>query len=513
MPKVTKVFGPPGTGKTTTLISMLREDLASGKLPTRVGFITHTKAACEVTKGRVTEHLSLKPDDLKWFRTIHSMCCGMEKIAFNDCMSKRDEAQFTRDTGFYLKGGFDLEALEEFKTEDEGYDIVRFADQLAKAQRLPLEQVIRDMPPSPKLNDPRRFLDAYEDWKKQNGKLDFTDMLTRYLASDMPGKVDVVYVDEAQDLSALQWEIVNLFARDAEKLVLAGDDDQSIYKFLGADEYGFLDFPADDDVILSKSYRCPTGIGDEADKIIHTIDRRKSKEVEWRVGPGAVRQYALDPSFLPWQEWYKGTEEVMVLTRHRRQMYDVRKMLDQMSIPHTLGGKSMATSHLGFMIRTYLELRQDIAKHRPSLVGKMLEAMGDKKQARVIRDLGVNDRALVIGKDAVTADWTTAAWPNLFSDKKWEVRQIENLRRQINKFGLEVISKTPPNIDISTYHGSKGREADHLVLFTDCYPATWEEQEKNPDTETRLAYVGLTRARKNAIIIVPRTTMYLLALG
>ena len=178
-----------------------------------------------------------------------------------------------------------------------------------------------------------------------------------------------------------------------------------------------------------------------------------------------------------------------------------------------MGGKSMATSHLGFMIRTYLELRQDIAKHRPSLVGKMLEAMGDKKQARVIRDLGVNDRALVIGKDAVTADWTTAAWPNLFSDKKWEVRQIENLRRQINKFGLEVISKTPPNIDISTYHGSKGREADHLVLFTDCYPATWEEQEKNPDTETRLAYVGLTRARKNAIIIVPRTTMYLLALG
>lgn len=514
MPRTIKCYGPPGTGKTTTLISMLKQDLESGKQPIRVGFITHTKAACDEVKERVTEHLKLSKDDLKWFRTIHSMCCGMEKVSFNDIMGKRDETTFHRDTGFYIKGGFDLEALEDFKVEDEGYDIVRFADQLAKAQGLPLEDVIRSMPTSPKLRDPHPFLNAYAQWKKEHGKLDFTDMLTQYLRAGVPGDVDVVYVDEAQDLSRLQWNIVNLYARDADKLVLAGDDDQSIYSFLGADEYGFLDAPSDEDIVLTKSYRCPEAVGVEADKIINRIHRRKHKEVEWAKKPGGVRRYALDPEFLPWQEWHNGTEEVMVLTRHRRQMYDVRRMLDTMSIPHTLSGKSMATSHLGHMIRVYLELRDGTMEFRPSIVGQMLETMGDRTQARTIRDMAAcESRKFTIDKTVLDIDFDTAEWPKLFSDKRWELRQIDNLRKQINKFGLDTISKDKPNIDISTYHGSKGREADQVVLFTDCYPATWEEQEKNPDSETRLAYVGLTRARKNTIIIVPRTMMYLLALG
>lgn len=512
MPKVIKVFGPPGTGKTTTLISMLREDLGSGKQPTRVGFITHTKAACEEVKERVTDHLDLKPTDLKWFRTIHSMCCGMQRISMADIMGKRDEEVFHRDTGFYLKGGFDIEALEEFKVEDEGYDIVRFADQLARSQMIPLADVIRSLPPTPKLDNPRRFLDAYEAWKRENGKLDFMDMLLEYHAKGDPGDLDVVYVDEAQDLSKFQWEIVKKYAANAEKLVLAGDDDQSIYKFLGSDEYGFLDFPADEDVILTESHRCPTAVGERADEIIKSIERRKDKTVEWAKKQGSVREYSLNPSFLPWKEWHEGNETVMVLTRHRRQMYDVRKMLDEMYIPHTLGGKSTATSHLGHMIRVYLELRHGLREFRPAVVGKMLDAMGERKMAREIRELGVGNQRTLTKAD-VNIDWTTGAWPNLFTTRKWELRQIDTLRKQINAFGLDVISSEPPNIDISTYHGSKGREADHVVLFTDCYPATWKEQEDNPDNEMRLAYVGLTRAKKNAIIIVPRTAMYLLAFG
>lgn len=511
MPRTIKVFGPPGTGKTTTSISMLKDDLASGKQATRVGFITHTKAACEEVKKRVTEHLSLTSDDLKWFRTIHSMCCGMEKIGFNDIMSRHDEKKFHKDTGFYIKGGFDLEALEEFKVEDEGYDIVRFADQLAKAQMISLEDVIRELPLSPKLRDPMRFLEAYAEWKKENGKLDYTDMLTTYLANGSPGNLDVVYVDEAQDLSKLQWEIVKLYSRDAEKLVLAGDDDQSIYRFLGADEFGFLDFPADEEVMLTKSHRCPKAVGEMADKMIQKISRRKDKVVEWSPRQGSVRTYALNPNFLPWQEWSQGTDTVMVLTRHRRQMYEVRNMLDDMSIPHTLGGKSMATSHLGHMIRVYLELREGTMKFRPALVGKMLEAISERGKAREVRDLGVHDKAIMVDKSVADIDWDTKSWPSLFSTKRWEVRQIETLRKQINKFGLGVITKTLPRIDISTYHGSKGRQAHQVILYTDCYPATWEEQQENPDSEIRLAYVGLTRSQKNAIIILPRTAMYLLA--
>lgn len=517
MPKVIKIYGPPGTGKTTTLISTLKSVLASGTPLTRVAYITHTKAACEEVKQRVIKDLEgVVKKDMKWFRTIHSMCCGMCRIGFNDIWTGKDADTFNEETGLYIRGSFDIEALEEYnEAQDEGYDIVLFADQLAKARMEPLSDVIRELPPSSKLVDPRVFLDQYEAFKKTAGKKDFTDMLLEYHGGGYPpGDVDVVIVDEAQDLSKLQWEIVNMFAADADELHLAGDDDQSIYKFLGADEFGFLDHPADETNVLTFSYRVPQSIGEAATSIIKGVKRRKEKEVQWQDEPGEIKRYALDDHFLPWKEWAKGDEKVMVLTRHRRQMYDVRQMLNEMQIPHTVKGKSMANSKMGLMIRIYLELREGLRDFRPAVVAQMLKATGHYSQAKIIADRGVADRKLLLTRDDLPfVNWDRANWATLFTDKKWELRQIEVLRRQLNEYGLDVISSTPPNIDVSTYHGSKGREAHHVILYTDCYQATWDEQERNPDSETRLAYVGLTRAMKSVTIIVPQTLMYLRALG
>ena len=437
----------------------------------------------------------------------------MAHIGFNDIWSKRDEVQFHKDTGFYIKGSFDVEALEEFGDSeiDDGYDIVIFADQLAKSRMVPLREVVADLPPSPKLLDPDHFLEEYDNWKGTNGKVDFTDMLLEYHQGKYgPGDVDVVFVDEAQDLSKLQWEIINKFAGDAEVLHLAGDDDQSIYKFLGADEYGFLEYPSDHDNVLTHSYRVPEIIGNAAAKVIGEIERRKDKEVEWQDKPGEIKRYSLDEVFLPWRDWATGTEDVMVLTRHRRQMYEVRKMLNKLKIPHTVKGKSMGTSELGKLIRVYLELIHNETRFRPAVIAKMLDKIGDKSQATELRAIGSANRKITLGLEDITLTPATN-WPQLFSKQKWEIRQIETLRREVNEYGLEIIGPQP-NIDISTYHGSKGREADNVVLFTDCYKQTWQEQEKNPDSEIRLAYVGLTRAKKSVIIIVPRTLMYLRAL-
>lgn len=512
MPKVTKTYGPPGTGKTTTLISMLKTVLASGTPPTRVAYITHTKAACEEVKDRVADELGLAKSEMKWFRTIHSMCCGMAKIGFNDIWSYKDNDLFHAETGFYLKGSFDTEALEEYDDDiDDGYDIVLFADQLSKSRMVSLKEIVQDMPLSAKLIEPDDFLTAYSEYKAKRGKLDFTDMLLSYHKDDYgPGDVDVVFVDEAQDLSKLQWEIVNKFAADADELHLAGDDDQSIYKFLGADEYGFLDYPSDHDNVLTHSYRVPEVIGEVATRVIDQIERRKEKEVEWQDKPGEINKYALDEMFLPWKDWARGDESVMVLTRHRRQMYEVRKMLNKLKVPHTVKGKSMGTSELGKLIRVYLELIHDITQFRPAVVAKLLDRLGDHEQATGLRVMGAADRKLVVGIDDIKIK-TTEYWPALFTKKRWEQRHIDSLRREVNEYGLEVIGPMP-RIDISTYHGSKGREADHVVLFTDCYQQTWDEQERNPDSEIRLSYVGLTRAKKTVTIIVPRTMMYLRAL-
>ena len=512
MPWTTKIYGPPGTGKTTTLISMLKTVLASGTPPTRVAYITHTKAACVEVRDRVAEELNLKKGDMKWFRTIHSTCFAMTSLNIGDVWGNKDCDDFNTETDFNLKGSFDVEALEEFDDDkNETDDIVLFAHQLATSRMVPLSQIIPEMPVSAKLASPHAFLDAYQQFKNERGKLDFMDMLTQYNDGPHPaGPVDVVFVDEAQDLSRLQWEIVHKFAANARELHLAGDDDQSIYRFLGADEYGFLDHPSDEDNVLTHSYRVPKAIGEYAAHVIGQIKRRKMKEVVWQDKPGGISNHILDEMFLPWNEWAKGDESVMVLCRHRKQLYKVSRMLNELKVPHTLKGKSMATSPLGECIGTYLKLFHTDENFRPAVLAKMFDRLGDKTQAAEMRSLGASDRNVVLRIGDINLTYKDN-WPSIFSRYKWEVAQIEALRKQINEYGLEVIGNKP-NIDISTYHGSKGREADHVILFTDCYKQTWDEQENDPDSEIRLAYVGLTRAKNSVTIIVPRTSMYLRAL-
>ena len=519
MPKVIKIYGPPGTGKTTTLISTLKSVLASGTPPIRVAYITHTKAACEEVKQRVADQLGLPLRDMKWFRTIHSMCCGMAGIGFYDTMGYRDVATFSRDTGYYISGAMGATMMEEVRPSlDDGYDVVLVADQLAKAQFKKIEDVISELPPSPKLVNPHDFLNVYQEWKTENGKKDFTDMLLEYYEGNYPaGDVDVVIVDEAQDLSALQWRIVQKFSATAKELHVAGDDDQSVYKFLGSDEFGFLDYPADEERVLTFSHRVPSDIGRFATKVIRKIDRRKDKEVEWQEFAGDIKRHQLDPDFLPWKKWAQGDcvdDSVMVLTRHRKQMYDLKKMLDKVNVPAMVNGSDIAIEPIAQSIKVYLEMKKMGARFRPTDVGKMLADMGLRDDAKRVRAIGAKNRASMIGLEDLShlSIWTTDRWEPLFAKDRTAVQiQVEALRRRINQDGLEVIG-VKPTINLSTYHGSKGREAKHIVLFTDCYGATWEEQERNPDTEIRLAYVGLTRAQKTVTIVAPQTNMWMRAL-
>ena len=60
-----------------------------------------------------------------------------------------------------------------------------------------------------------------------------------------------------------------------------------------------------------------------------------------------------------------------------------------------------------------------------------------------------------------------------------------------------------PRITVSTIHGSKGGEADNVVLFTDLSPAADKEMADNPDDMHRVFYVGVTRTKHSLFIVEP----------
>src|SRR5262249_50860095 len=108
------------------------------------------------------------------------------------------------------------------------------------------------------------------------GVLDFTDMLAAYAASPcQPLDLDLAVVDEAQDLSRLQWRVVMKAFAAARELVVGGDDMQMIHHWAGADEERFLGLLADGFEIenLPISHRLPRAAFALAEEVGHRIER------------------------------------------------------------------------------------------------------------------------------------------------------------------------------------------------------------------------------------------------
>jgi len=117
-------------------------------------------------------------------------------------------------------------------------------------------------------------------FKKEKGLKDFTDLLEDFIHKEVHPSFEVLFIDEAQDLSLLQWDMVRCIWANAKKTYIAGDDDQAIFKWAGADVDHFIALKSEVDDIktLDQSYRIPGGpIHELSQKIIRKVDKRFNK--------------------------------------------------------------------------------------------------------------------------------------------------------------------------------------------------------------------------------------------
>ena len=89
----TTIFGPPGTGKTTKLISIVQEELKNGIAPEKIGFVSFSRKAAEEAKTRTIDKLNIRDDKLVWFRTLHSLAFQWLGMSGKDVFKGSDYTQ------------------------------------------------------------------------------------------------------------------------------------------------------------------------------------------------------------------------------------------------------------------------------------------------------------------------------------------------------------------------------------------------------------------------------------
>jgi superfamily I DNA/RNA helicase len=289
MRNATIIFGPPGTGKTSRLLEILEQKLEKVE-PKDICFITFTRRGTAEAKSRAWKKFGFTPEDMNLWRTIHSLAFRQMRMNPSMMIQMSDYEEFGQYSNTHIQGTDPYE--EAFIPGLPTGNRMLFIENLSRLKEEPLKKTYEDAGEDEvSWAEVEEVADKYKRFKKHKGIMDFTDVLERFSSDAYISKVEpmqYLIIDEAQDLSSLQWTIINKLSEKVKgELYVAGDDDQAIYEWAGADVHQFQSFPGDREV-LGQSYRLPRTIRDIGNQIISEVGSRHPKEFRPRAEDGTV---------------------------------------------------------------------------------------------------------------------------------------------------------------------------------------------------------------------------------
>jgi len=486
------LFGPPGTGKTTSLLNCVDEELQRGTPPDRIGYFSFTKRAADEAITRAVKKFGMEHDQFPYFRTLHSLCYKGLEMSRSDVLAgsklHQDFADYAkiRITGRWTEDG-------TYSGMADG-DRILHIDNMARVRCIPLRKAYNDDEPNIDWNLVDYVSRCLRAFKDAHGLLDYTDMLEEYVKSNMSPQLKVLIVDEVQDLSPLQWNVVKQISNGCERMIVAGDDDQAIYQWAGADVRKFLELEGESRV-LEQSWRVPRQIQNISARLSSKIRNRHKKQWNPRDAEGIVERKS-DLDLVD----FNGSD-VLVLTRNEFLMPRIQSTLKQQGIVYEHHGHpSIKQSYLEAAEHwTHLSrgdpISVDAARRVYSLmsIGRGVQR-GYKTLPRRQDDELVThselckDGGLLVDKNV---PWHTA----LDRLPPEEIAYMLAARRR----GIKLRQK--PAVRLSTIHSAKGAEADHVVLLLEMAKRSHREIDVNPDDELRVWYVAVTRAKEKLTLV------------
>lgn len=452
----------------------MEAELQSGVRPDRIAFLSFTKKATEEARGRAMIGFGFSKTDLPWFRTLHSLAYNRLGLRRDEVMGPKHYRELGAALGLTFQGKADIE--EGIPSGRFNGDRYCFIDGFSRARRLRPEDAWRAVASDEdELNwwEFKRFRTTLREYKSSRQLVDFADMLEM---EQVPLDVDVVIIDEAQDLSTAQWAYVDRVLRPhAKRIYVAGDDDQAIFQWSGADVQTFQGLDGTTET-LSQSHRVPAAVHKVAERMVSGISKRYPKRYLPTQKAGIVR-YHMEPDCVDLTQ--PGTW--LLLARNSHLLPQLVAMVRSQGLNYALRGDPAADPRHLRAIQCWERYRRgaQLAVEETELVASFLPPA-------VRRVDHWPDRI-----------WHEALLKIPLVDREW---YISVLRRGEKLTGT-------PRVNIGTIHSSKGGEADNVLLLTDMSARTWNGAQVDPDSERRCWYVGITRTKQALHIVQPQTRM------
>ena len=465
-----KVVGPPGTGKTRRLLNEVHKYVQKGTSHDRIGYFAFTrKAAGEARDRFLAKNLDLTKKDIKYFQTLHSLAFNNLGLKEENVMQEGNYLAIGETSGIQIKyASYETNNFNGiFSSNSEYLSLIN----LARVRQITAEQQFNrnehlSWISKNKLIGIEKEINNY---KNAHNLIDFTDMIQQFLDKGTVPQFKVIFVDEAQDLSLIQWAMIDKIEKETECDVwIAGDDDQAIFGWAGADVDSFINWQARE-ILLDKSERVPQLIQRKALDVISRIYlNRLPKDYLPKNELGVIEErFNINGIDMTTGDW-------LILARTNSLLKTIPAYLKRKGFFfQTHQGNSMGKT-----------LYEDILNWKKIQKGESIPEVHHQRILENIKSKTINFQG----------DWYEEFNNVSMSKRDYMRAMLDN--------GEDLLME--PRIKVSTIHGAKGGEAHNVILYlnrtANTIKGTKKSQEKQ-DEEFRVWYVGITRTIENLFLI------------
>jgi len=533
--QIARLVGGAGTGKTTELMKIMEAALQTIKDPTLLGFASFTRAARAEAVNRASSAWNIDPEILSkkgWFRTVHSTVLRCLGDSASELIgdSKKDLEWISNALGVKLSTDLDDQYGRQKYIGDPVVSASLNCWSLARVTLTNLEEVVRkarriddNVPEYAKVVS---VAEKYETAKRIDNRMDFDDSLMRFAGMRITptGGVSTVQpmgflpevqawlFDEQQDASPLLDVVCKRLVSSptVRWCYVVGDPFQSIYGFAGSSSACFMAWQADKERIMPKSWRCPKPVLELGERCLRRLSRGYfDRGIAPADHAGSVSESTIEDAAVmakPDEDWLFIARTNFQATRLAAALHSFGRPMRWVNQPDGLSNRAIGLRGL-----YALERGESITGLQWKCAIELLpvqDADGNKFLLRGQKSKWRNEPELVEHWDRIWVDElpNVGATEHLIAaikEKRWGklVDKGSEWRQMALKWGPELASQ--PRIRVGTIHSVKGAEADNVALLTTTSKtvASGMEDASQRDEEHRIAYVGVTRARRNLIIV------------